>query len=69
VPETVDPFGGEVIVTAPDAVGAGVGVNVGPAVGVGPLVGVGTAVGVGVAPPFCTVTVTDAEPSREPLEL
>ena len=54
VPDTVAPFAGEVIATTELGVAVGVGVGVGVTLPVG--------VGVGVAPPFETVTVTEACP-------
>jgi hypothetical protein len=67
VPETLAPFAGEVIFTAPVGVGVAVGVGVGVPVGVGVDVGVG--VGVGVGPPLLTVTLTESVPTWVPLLL
>src|SRR5690242_208514 len=58
VPETVAPFAGEVIRTAPPGAGVGVAVAVREAVGAGVDVGVR----VGVAP-FATMTVIEAVPT------
>ena len=65
VPETLAPFAGAVIFTAPVGVGVAVGVGVGVPVGVGVDVGVG----VGVGPPLLTVTVTKSLPIWAPLLL
>ena len=67
VPETLAPFAGAVIFTAPVGVGVAVGVGVGVPVGVE--VGVDVGVGVGVGPPLFTVTVTKSLPIWAPLLL
>ena len=67
VPETLAPFAGAVIFTAPVGVGVAVGVGVGVPVGVE--VGVDVGVGVGVGPPLLRVTVTESLPTCAPLLL